>query len=99
MKFFPTVFAALLFSTIAASTAQTMPGSAPLRVAIAGMVHGHVEGFLQHSLHRGDIQIVGIAEADRQVARSHQRLLLGQPLGHVVRAHHFAGREAGAGRR
>ena len=39
-----------------------------LRVAIAGMVHGHVEGFLQHSLHRSDIQIVGVAEPDRQVA-------------------------------
>ena len=68
MKLSLTVFAALLFSTIAASAAQTTPGSAPLRVAIAGMVHGHVEGFLQHSLHRSDIQIVGIAELDRQVA-------------------------------
>ena len=32
------------------------------------MVHGHVDGFLQHSLHRADIQIVGIAEPDQQVA-------------------------------
>jgi predicted dehydrogenase len=32
------------------------------------MVHGHVEGFLQHSLHRPDIQIVGFAEPDQQVA-------------------------------
>ena len=32
------------------------------------MVHGHVEGFFQRSLHRPDIQIVGIAEPDQQVA-------------------------------
>ena len=41
----------------------------PLRVAIAGMVHGHVEGFLGPALKRRDIQIVGIAEPDRQVTR------------------------------
>ena len=33
-----------------------------------GLVHGHVDGFFQHSLHRSDIQIVGIAEPDQQVA-------------------------------
>jgi len=39
-----------------------------LRVAIIGMVHGHVAGFLGPALKRGDIQIVGIAEADQEVA-------------------------------
>lgn len=61
------LFAAVLFISLT-SHAQTSAGAAPLRVAIAGMVHGHVEGFLQHSLHRADIQIVGIAEPDQQVA-------------------------------
>src|SRR5437016_6207553 len=37
----------------------------PLRVAIAGLVHGHADGFFSHSLHRTDIQIVAIAEPDR----------------------------------
>ena len=32
------------------------------------MVHGHVEGFLSQSLHRPDIQIVGISEPDQSVA-------------------------------
>ncbi|MGH9549250.1 MAG: Gfo/Idh/MocA family protein, partial [Terriglobales bacterium] len=59
---------AVLLAALTASSAQTAANAAPLRVAIAGMVHGHVEGFLQHSLHRADIQIVGIAEPDRQVA-------------------------------
>ena len=54
-----------LLTAFTATSAQT---TAPLRVAIAGMVHGHVEGFLQHSLHRPDIQIVGFAEPDNQVA-------------------------------
>ena len=68
MKLFLTVFTALLFIAATTSTAQTTASAAPLRVAIAGMVHGHVEGFLQHSLRRSDIQIVGIAEPDPQVA-------------------------------
>jgi predicted dehydrogenase len=37
----------------------------PLRVAIAGLVHGHAEGFFGAELKRTDIEIVGIAEADR----------------------------------
>jgi predicted dehydrogenase len=42
--------------------------SAPLRVAIAGLVHGHVGGFLQQNQRRSDIQIVGVAEEDNQLA-------------------------------
>jgi predicted dehydrogenase len=53
-----------LFTNLTTSNAQT---AAPLKVAIAGLVHGHVDGFFQHSLHRSDIQIVGIAEPDQQV--------------------------------
>ncbi len=34
----------------------------PLRVAVVGLVHGHVEGFFQHNLHRTDIEIVGITD-------------------------------------
>ena len=41
----------------------------PLRVAIVGLVHGHVAGFLGPALKRSDIQIVGIAEPDRQLAQ------------------------------
>ena len=39
----------------------------PLRVAIAGLVHGHVEGFFAHSAPRKDIQIVGISDPDRSL--------------------------------
>jgi len=45
------------------STAQV----APVRVGIAGLTHGHVNGVFRRPTH-SDIEIVGIAEADRQVA-------------------------------
>ena len=40
----------------------------PLRVAIAGLVHGHVAGFLRQNLHRADLRIVGVAESDKELA-------------------------------
>jgi len=42
---------------------------APLRVAIVGLVHGHVSGFLGPALQRTDIQIVGIADPDPALAQ------------------------------
>jgi glucose-fructose oxidoreductase len=40
---------------------------APLRVALAGLVHGHAFGFFDQFQKRTDMQIVGIAEADGQL--------------------------------
>jgi predicted dehydrogenase len=40
----------------------------PLRVGIVGLVHGHVQGFFDNSLHRPEIEIVGIAESDASVS-------------------------------
>lgn len=51
------------------SAAQTPP----LRVCVAGLVHGHVAGFMDAALHRNDITIVGIAEADTAVAGEYRR--------------------------
>src|SRR3989441_813706 len=52
--------------------AQTKPAiekeNAPLRVALAGLVHGHAFGFFGQFQKRMDLQVVGIAEADRQLA-------------------------------
>jgi glucose-fructose oxidoreductase len=39
----------------------------PLRVAIAGLVHGHVEGFFSNTAHRAEIRIVGIGDPDRSL--------------------------------
>src|SRR5947209_5790711 len=40
----------------------------PLRLGMAGLVHGHASGFLRRYLGRADLNLVGIAEADRDVA-------------------------------
>jgi predicted dehydrogenase len=65
-----TLLRAIVLASLAASalSAQTTPSSSPLRVAIAGLVHGHVGGFLQQNLHRSDIQIVGVAEPDSKLS-------------------------------
>jgi glucose-fructose oxidoreductase len=57
--------------TMAESSAQSTSAQStgkPLRVAIVGLVHGHVAGFLGPALKRSDIQIVGIVEPDQQLA-------------------------------
>ena len=67
---FVLLFGAFVLSLTTISYGQT-PASqngAPLRVAIAGLVHGHAEGFLQANLRRPDIELVGIAEPDQKVA-------------------------------
>jgi predicted dehydrogenase len=63
-SFFFSVFALL---AAAHCLGQTAPAetAAPLRVGIVGLVHGHVQGFLEHSLRNPEIEIVGIAEPDR----------------------------------
>jgi len=48
-----------------AAKASAAQEKSPLQVAIAGLVHGHVDGFFRGALKRQDIQIVGIAEPDR----------------------------------
>ena len=41
--------------------------AAPLRVAMAGLAHGHADGFLTRVKDRQDVQIVAIAEPDRKL--------------------------------
>ena len=54
----------VLFGGIAFGQTSAHP---PLRVSVVGLVHGHVHGFLEQSRNRATIEIVGIAEPDRQV--------------------------------
>ncbi len=73
--FFPLIFAFLQSAALTVSFAQGQsadgkPG-APLRAAVVGLVHGHAEGFFEQNLHRPDLQIVGVAEEDVQVASSY----------------------------
>jgi len=43
----------------------------PLRLAIAGLVHGHVEGFLRAAKSRPGVEIVGIADPDPALHRKY----------------------------
>jgi predicted dehydrogenase len=47
---------------------------APLRVGIAGLVHGHVDGFFASASKRKDIQILGIAEPDHSLFEKYATL-------------------------
>ncbi len=67
----PFRFAVFVLLPLLISAAAAQNASAPLRVGIAGLVHGHVSGFLEHSLHRPEIQLVGIAEPDSQLAAAY----------------------------
>jgi predicted dehydrogenase len=42
--------------------------SAPLRLGMVGLVHGHAAGFLNRYRDRNDVELVAIAEPDRDVA-------------------------------
>jgi predicted dehydrogenase len=56
----------------------------PLRVVMAGLAHGHAEGFFNRVKDRHDIQIVGIAETDRGLFdRYASRFGLDQNLWHA----------------
>jgi len=46
----------------------------PLRLAVAGLVHGHVQGFLNKLAARKDIVLVGIAEPDALLAEKYSGL-------------------------
>lgn len=62
----------LIFLVPARSFEQGKPASGaqepPLRIAVAGLAHGHVFGFFQQYLHSPMIQIVGVAEPDQPFA-------------------------------
>ena len=60
------------FSMLLPAQAQETPASSqPLRLAIAGLVHGHVSGFLKAAQGRRDVQVVGIFEPDAALLRSY----------------------------
>ena len=67
MRIFLNILAVTVLALPLARASQN-PSTTPLRVAIIGLVHGHVAGFLGPALKRSDIQIVGIAEPDQPLA-------------------------------
>jgi len=63
----PRMILAALLSLFSPMLLLTQTAQPPLRVAIVGLVHGHVHGFLSQWRHSPDIEIVGVAEPDRQL--------------------------------
>src|ERR1043166_9211924 len=56
-----------LFLVFISSVVMTFGQVKPLRIGIAGLTHDHVGGLLNRA-HDNDIQIVGIAEPNRELA-------------------------------
>ena len=64
------VFTALAAAPFISGQAPALPAdaqTAPLRVVMVGLAHGHADGFLNRVKDRRDIQIVGVAEADQKL--------------------------------
>ena len=64
-------FMLLLITAVCANLpAQDQPH--PLRVAIVGLNHDHVMGFLQQLPHHSEVELVGIAEADSTLIQKYK---------------------------
>jgi predicted dehydrogenase len=50
-----------------------MAQDAPLRLAIAGLEHGHVSGFLRNAKGRADVQIVGVFDPNAELRASYAK--------------------------
>jgi len=66
-----TVRALLIIAAAAALSIAQAQERPPLRLAIAGLVHGHVGGFLRGAQGRTDVQIAGIFDPDPALLRSY----------------------------
>jgi predicted dehydrogenase len=71
MRAFFLIPAVLFFTAMPQAKGQSSPdgaaSAAPLRVVMAGLAHGHADGFLTRVKDRHDVQIVAIAEPDRKL--------------------------------
>lgn len=68
LKYASALAASLMLSTIA--FAQTAPVA---RVAIVGLEHGHIGGFLHQFPQQHEVELVGIVEADKALANRYQQ--------------------------
>tara|TARA_R110000782_G_scaffold29795_2_gene74037 strand:+ start:5209 stop:6303 length:1095 start_codon:yes stop_codon:yes gene_type:complete len=59
--------ALLVLLTIPGALGMAPASEPPLRIAVIGLVHGHVEGVLWAARERSDIEIVGVYDPDRSL--------------------------------
>ena len=62
-----------------AKAQEAKPDAQPLRVAVVGLVHGHVAGFLPQLPQHPEIQLVGIEEPDQALAETYRKRYNLQP--------------------
>ena len=84
MRLSATVALSILFAFARVTPAQPpVAGKTdpPLRIAVVGLVHDHISGFLQTYRKRADIEIVGVAEPDKELStRIAKRYNLGKEI-------------------
>jgi predicted dehydrogenase len=61
------IFALCLVLGLAVRPGFSEEGKPPVRIAIIGLVHTHVRGFLPQALTNSEVQIVGIVEPDQKL--------------------------------
>jgi len=75
------LFLPILMLPAAAHISEAQSDSAPLRVAIVGLEHGHVDGLLHALPSHHEVQLVGIADADSSLQDKYrQKYSLAQTL-------------------
>lgn len=67
------IFFFLAAAPILAAAHSAARSQAPIRVAVVGLVHGHVAGFLPELKHHPEIQLVGIEEPDTALAAKYKK--------------------------
>ena len=67
------VMVAVTAVTLPATTESHPSSPAPVRVAIVGLVHGHVAGFLPQLKSHPEIQLVGIEDPDTGLAEKYRK--------------------------
>lgn len=61
------VIVCIVLLSMAAGSASAKQQGGPFRIAVIGLVHGHVDGFFRQVLNRPEVEIAGIAEPDRSL--------------------------------
>src|SRR5271170_6597354 len=72
MTHLKTCVTVLIVAALSATVAMSQP-SAPVRVAVVGLEHGHVSGFLNDLPNHPEVQLVAIVEADAALAARYEQ--------------------------
>jgi predicted dehydrogenase len=63
----------IALSLLACAACAAQSGAPPLRLAIAGLAHSHVDGFLHSIRDRTDVQVVAVFEPDQAIQRKYAK--------------------------